>query len=793
VKSLILFVAPWLSACPLFGQEPEPNLLAWIHDGATSPLPTEASIDVTLAWHLAQLTPATHLESNPLGAGVHPDAIRVVLDAWRQDTIPLEWQDAAYARLRGNIDKSAAGHIASLLADPNAPRHTDLLNLLLEAPFDQSREVLIDFVLDESNAAADRGRVAEYLLLLGGRPALDSILPSITPDSDAPYLRRLFSAWRTFINAADLPLLEQLATEADGYVAQFALQLWAINERDSSARMRIYQLARGAESSFRSASMSALARGGTDPEITAALIAELNSGGRNARSMARRFIPQFSDEQTLLTIYKERAASMSPSQAMQWMPEIASLSLPEASRVAMQWLIDGGWSTGAPARSVVRYLARSSEVDPLLATLLSIDDLPKYIRFPLGLARGPISEDARAYLRSALPELMPSEQSQVFYVLAANGELDDLLLIRDFVFDSAKPTSSRVEGMRALASVPAARELMGQWRDPLPQEYQILATLVELLLMSEEAEWRRWALETAMTPPMSFDEDEARGLRTVAWRVLGQRRAPGDSQLLANAIAQQLPQIASRTPSGEPWATLFRFESEFPELAMLLASFVRCNRVNHSARLDLPSDFDSTSVAADALVVAAAYLAESTPETAGEWFADLAARPLHPQDSVRVAGLTAHRLPYGPASDAALDQLLATPETLFESPRLIAQSFAPVGVGWVLFHDRLAEQLLVSKVLQQQRPLADLELLLQGWVEDDILATAAEYALGLGTEQSTSLALRLQQRRAVHLPLDADIHAAISALAEQLGDLELAAAETAIKRRLLPQDSTDSR
>jgi hypothetical protein len=122
---------------------------------------------------------------------------------------------------------------------------------------------------------------------------------------------------------------------------------------------------------------------------------------------------------------------------------------------------------------------------------------------------------------------------------------------------------------------------------------------------------------------------------------------------------------------------------------------------------------------------------------------------------------------------------------------VIAQCFAPVGVGWVLIHDRLAEQRLLSEVLQQQRPLEDLQILLHGWVEDDVLETAATYAADVATPESLQFSLQLQQRRTVHLPLSAPIHAAVLTLAEQLGDQELAAKELAIVRRLTPQDRTE--
>ena len=783
----------------------EAELYSWIHDGYEGPLPEGSDALTNLAWQLAQLAPATHgiNAKRPVDPAVRLFTIRFILDSWAADQIPRDWQDASYARLRGNIELATANQIASMLQQPAIPRATDLLNLLLEAPLQEVRQVLLAFALEETNLAPDRGLVAERLLLLEGRKALAELLPAIRPDAQPQFLRRFFSGWRVCMNQEDLPLLKKLATEADGFVAQFALQLWAIHERDPAARLEIYNIARNFQISYRSTAMAALARGGKDEAITAALLAELNAGGRDARNMARRLIPLFANEQALLDAYFARAAGMSLSQRGQWMPDLARMTKPEGPREAMSWLVEGGWSSGNLARNVVRYLSRSEEVDPLLPTLLNIGELPQYIRFPLALARGPYSEDARAFLYFALPDLMPSEQSLVLQMLAKTGEFEDLLFIRDYAADRTKPTSARLEAMRSLVGIPEAHDLLGQWRDPLPQDYQVLATLIELLLLSNNEEWRQWAIDTAMAPPPGFDEDEARGLRTELWRVLGQRSAPGDLQRLSFAIATQLLTLESSTPPGEPWSSLHRFESQSPELAMTLASYVRCSRVatptgtgadgqsGGGQTFALPEDFRSEDVAADVLVVAASYLAEVAPHSAALWFADLASRPLQPVDQLRVAGLTASRLPYGPVSRAALEQLLPDPQSLHQNPRVIAQCFAPVGVGWVLIHDRLAEQRLLSEVLQQQRPLEDLQILLHGWVEDDVLETAATYAADVATPESLQFSLQLQQRRTVHLPLSAPIHAAVLTLAEQLGDQELAAKELAIVRRLTPQDRTE--
>jgi hypothetical protein len=770
--------------------QPSQKHETWIFDGYSGPAPqVEEGVEAQLAWQLAHLVPGTHVDSlmDQSSLADRQAAVLAVLDSWALDLIPIAWQDAAYARLRGFIDHSSAGRIAAMLKLADIPRRTDLLNLLLEAPMDDVREILLDFVLDESNPAPDRGRVAESLILRDGRTALTVILPVIQANSEAPFLRRVFGAWRTCVTAEDLAPLENLATHADGFVAQFALQLWAMNETDVTARLRIYTLAQEFDPSYRTAALSALAKGGKDPAITASLIGELDSAGRDMRQMAQILIPQFSDEQTLLDAYLNRAPGMSLNQRGQWMVNIASLSLPAAKQTAMEWLTEGGWSKGNTARNVLRYLTRSPEIDPLLPTMLSIENLPKHLLYPLTLARAETSADARDYLRRLLPELLPSEQSQALMALAANGELEDLLLLRDFVSDPTKATSTRVTAMRTLAAIPEAHDLLSQWRDPMPRDYEILATLLELMLLSDNEEWQKWAMDTAMVPPQGFDQDEQRGFRSVIWRTLGERKNADDHIKISLALGDFLLQLESTNHSStEAWSKLYRFENDYPELATLLSAYLVCVQLREPQPMILPEDFESSKVSADALLITAAYLSRVAPQTASDWFEDLADRGLHIENQMRVAGLAACRLPFAETSDAALQRLLAKPEQLRRWPRAIAESFAPLGNGWALIHDRLAEQLLLSQVTQEQRPIKDLEILLQAWVEDDVLATAAEFAADHGHDE---LALQLEQRRAIHLPLSTVTHAAVIKAAEKLGNDKLVEAERQIMLRLSPPDA----
>jgi hypothetical protein len=768
---------------------PDQKYEAWVFDGYDGPAPAvEEGVNAQLAWQLAHLVPRTHQVSmlESLSLADRQVAVLAVLDFWVEDLIPLTWQDAAYARLRGFIDEISAVQIAWMLQQEGIPRRTNLLNLLLEAPLDSVRQVLLDFVLDETNSAPDRGRVAESLILRDGRAAMEVILPVVQTESEAPFLRRLFGAWRTCVIAEDLTLLERLASHADGFVAQFALQLWAMNETDTTTRLRIYSLAQESEPSYCAAALSALAQGGKDPAITAALIGELDSAGRDMRQLAQVLIPEFSDEQTLLDAYLDRLPGMSLNRRGQWMSNIASLSLPAAKQAAMQWLTDGGWSKGNTARNVVRYLTRSAEVDPLLPTLLSIENLPKHILYPLTLARAETSADARDYLRQLLPELLPSEQGQALRALAASGDLDDLLLLRDYVSDPAKATSARVVAMRTLAEIPEAQGLLHQWRDPLPHDYEVLATLLELMLLSKNEEWQQWAMDTAFTPPAFFDEDEQRGLRGVIWRTLGERKRGDDHLKLSLALGEYLLQLQSVNRDDEGWRVLYRFEGDYPELATLVAAYVSCVRGREPQALVLPENFDSSKVGADALLITAAFLTKVSPQTTSDWFEDLAERSLHEENQVRVAGLAASRLPFGPTADAALQRLLDYPDRLRNMPRAIAESFAPHGNGWALIHDRLAEQQLLSEVIQARRPVEDLRILLQAWVEDDILATAAEFATD---KERFDLALELELRRAVHLPLSTVTHAAVIKAAEKAGKQGLVAAERQVFLRLSPPDA----
>ena len=789
MKALLLGVC-LSAAAPLWGQSVAPasdqeELLAWIHDGCAVERPAEDEDGrATLAWWLAQLVPSTH--AAPVPAELQAQAVLQVLKAWQADVIPLDWQDAAFARLRGHIDRAAAVVIAEMLQDETAPRPVDLIHLWLEAEDPAAREVWLDFVLDPSHPAEARGQVAETLVLLEGRSAMEALLPTVHAQAEGPYLRRLFAAWRTCLVREDLALLEEIAHQAEGFVAEFALQLWAIHETEPEARLRIYRRARQRDDSYRATALMALARGGPDEAITAGLLADLENSGREMRRLSRRLIPLFSDEATLLDAYRERASGMSATLRGQWVLDLAGLQDPQGTQLAIEWLLEGGWRSRTVARQVLRQLGRTPTVDSTLPELLRIEGLDPELAFQIAMDRSHTSADARLFLQDHIQQLLPSRQMGVLDASVVSGSLEDQLFVVDFIANEANPARSRAGAVRALSMLPQAADLLQEWRQPLPQDYELLEAVMEVHLRSARPEDRAWAEQLLREPPAFLEEDESRGLRILAWETIARRGQPGDPERLTMALVELLPQLEVEESSS--WSLLFRFDRELPELTALLEAIRFHCRTFPGRPLPWPADFDLSGLPADLLLVAATRLADADPSVSLAFFSELQRRGLPEEKQLRLDGLTARFLSSGSLPLAAWQRLLQRPDLLRQYPKPLRESFAPAGIGWVLLHDRLAERYLVQQVADGSRELVELEPLLEGWVEDEVLESAAELAWASGTHVGKKLSARLQARRAVHLPLNRDVRARLIELALELEEAELAQAHEGVLRRLSPRD-----
>ncbi len=708
-----------------------------------------------------------------------------LLQAWAEDSIPAAQQAEVYAKLRGNLYEEGARRLVAMLETPTIPLHNELLELLLQIPYAVSRPILFDFALRKQHAAAERGRVAEFLLLLDGHDAIEALGPSLTADAAPPYVRRVFAGWRECVQAEDLPLLEELARTLKEYPAQYALQLWARHETRPEVRQQIYLLARQASPSFRAAALEALASQGKDETIAALLRTELDNSGAEMRRLARRMLPLFSSYQDLLEQYKQRAPNLSLNLRGRWMVDLASSPLPEAQRLVMEWLVDGGWDTGIKAQQVVMLLGRSSEVDPLLPVLLHHEAIPERVLFPLALARSPFNDDARAYLLQLLPHAESVPQMKIVRALAQHGEEEDLLLLRDVAESNIYSTAARSLARELLVGLPPAEALIEKWlQADLPQDYEIAASWLRALAASDHPAWVDAAVALAQSAPGFAEEDLRRGLRMEVWSALAVS-SKKNRGILEQELLRKLKELQTEPRDESSWGSMTRLSRAYPELGTLLHALQVCTMEMAPVTLDM-SGLDIESIPADILFSCASTLAYTHSTNAAEWLEHLLRRSLQMPERLQVLGVMANRLPPGPARRHALAILLEQPEFLEEWHLAVAEAFAPEGASWVLLADRIQERALVDAVEAGEEELSSLHSLLSGYAEDSVLRRAVELAT---KGNQMELALQLAQRRVDHMPLSDVAHAQLAQLLTQVGQLKLAKHQWEIVRRLAPNFS----
>ncbi|MHC4379993.1 MAG: hypothetical protein ACYSU1_02750, partial [Planctomycetota bacterium] len=110
-----------------------------------------------------------------------------VLQAWESGDLDGDSLHLSYAHLRGRVDGEGAMQLARMLSDPEVANRSLLMSLLLQVPLDQSRSVLQDLLRDETRSAEERGRVAEFLLLLDGAVAYQALEETVRADAEPPY------------------------------------------------------------------------------------------------------------------------------------------------------------------------------------------------------------------------------------------------------------------------------------------------------------------------------------------------------------------------------------------------------------------------------------------------------------------------------------------------------------------------------------------------------------------------------------------------------------------------------
>ena len=782
--ALVLALAPQgFDAAP-----PDDERLGWVHDGvpASVRLAPDADASRRLARDLGLLAPSRVSGRRVPEAEVRA-AVARVLDVWLGGDGDAR-STLTSVRLRGLLGPDEVERLAAALRDGDGERLAGhVASLLRSAPYSARRDVAEALALDPRVEPSLRGALAQELILVEGRPALRRLAPLLAPDAPEPILRQVFTAWRGVLDAADVALLEPLVHEGAPRMAAYALQLWAGVERDPARRQEVLRLAmEWPDPALAAVALDALARGGPDPGLADELRRWVHLGDADQRALAMRSLAQFGGPEALLEEYRAaRADGVGLAARAAWMPTLALSPLAEAQEEAARWLADGGWSLGVEALPVVRALARSPAVDPILPALFENPDLPERVLLPLALGRAADSSAARDHLRRLLRRPAGLEATQAVIRLGALGDPRDQALLAEVAESPEAAPAVRAEAVRALLRAGAGDGLVERMLAEPPRPYGVAEALVGALVEFGRGERRELGLRAAASGLERSDPRERLGLRIAAWQALARSGDPEEAPRLGAAFARLLEDAAGR-PADEDWRDLVSIGGEHPEAAAVVGALRELARLHPELDASIGlRGWSPDEVAPEVLYWAAGAWARLDPDLAVAWLDRLDGLELTEANQFRVRALRAARARSAADRVRSLRALLEDLVALRARTFALRAAFAPEGAGWNLPHDRLADRLVLAEAeLAADEEVADvLASLLEGWAEPETLTAALDLARERG---AVELAVRLADRAVDLHPLDPEVRAAAARVAEAAGDLERARRSWTVVLRLLP-------
>lgn len=750
----------------------------------------------------AALAPARVSGRPAAGGAAAADAVARVLERLLQlpDTAELDVLDE---RVRAAVRGGDLEDVAAALESGRAANRRRAVSLLGTAPYPEARPVILRLALEPGPEAGggaeqpgsglseeERGLLAERILMAEGRAGLAELQALLDPGTPDLLLRRLLAAAEPLLEPADMTALERIAMRAGGPAAGQALRLWASREEDPARRLRIFELASGADFLLRQAVLEALARRGPHEEIAGRLLAALDGTDEESCSMAIQLLPSFVGAERLAEEYRRRGEAASrPERRAQWVVEMARLPVASSRRAAAAWLAEGGWSCGAPAVSVALALRESPEVDPWLDGLLRQDGAPPEVLLPLALGRAPFHGGARAFLRQVVSSAPALRRREVLRALATDPAPEDLRLLLDLARDPSFSAPARAEAVSALGTVPAAASLLLELLEPPVEEYEVAEAVVRALASSGEAELRRAGLRAAAGGFHRQEAEERQGLRLAAWQEQASRPLAAEAGDLAAALVAELRACSGR-PGPRPSAPLpdpRALAADYPEVdacaRALAAALGAGGRLDGSAGGRELEALDPGTLPPGPLLLAAALLSDAAGDLAGQWAAAVAAMPgVHRGTRVRAQATAARRAWVQPdgAAEAALATLLERPEDLLGHPWDLAAGVARPGArAWVLPVDRLVERRILVQASRTTGPsrLGLLSPLEEGAALPAVLAEAAD--LALAAPGGTGLAVRLAARAVALAPHEPRARLALARVSLAAGDLAAARQELA--------------
>ncbi|TAH39612.1 MAG: hypothetical protein EYC70_02150 [Planctomycetota bacterium] len=689
--------------------------------------------------------------------------------------------DVLVERVAPRLRAGELDAVAELLLSGACRSPHRAVSLLQVAPYSEARPFLLRVALAESGLDPQlRAACAEHVFAVDGRGAGDALAPLLRPDAPDVILRRLLSTWEAFLEPADLPALERVASEAPGPSAAAALLLWARHESDPARRLRIFELGMTLPGEEREHVLDALARAGPDPQLAARLLELLDDPRVRVRQLALRFLPRLAPAELLFREYRSRAAvGAGEEDSGAWMVELARLPVAEAQRAAAQWLADGGWHSGSTAVGVARALRDSAQVDAFLDGLLRLEDGPEDVLLPLAMGRAAHAESARAFLRQALERGPSPRRGEAIRVLAEVGQPRDLRLLLDLARDPNYAAPARAAAIRGLAGNRHGAPLLGELLQPPPADYEVAETLIRALVSGADPALRAAALQAARGRWTREQEEEAVGLRLAAWQEQAEHPLAGEAAELEAELWMMLtatldrPGPAASEPLDDP-LVLARKHAEVHDCAQALAAAIAA-RGGEPPRAPALLAACGQSVPPGPLWIAALKLTRSWPELSGRWCGALAARP-GVSASTRVRALATWARPafsaVAPEAEPALEALLARPSELVRHPWDLAYGVGRPGArAWVLPVERLADQRLLhaAAAAAGAQRLELLAAFADGAGMAGVLVEAAELALEAG--EGAALALRLAGAGADLAPLEVAARYVLAQARRGCGDM----------------------
>ncbi|MDP6941165.1 MAG: hypothetical protein QGH51_03965 [Planctomycetota bacterium] len=687
-----------------------------------------------LAWVYASvLIPGSSLEWSD---EIRKEAPARILD-WLLLNDEGEENPALRLRLRGWVSEEGYQRCANALLSTDSFVNrgpNSALDILLEGPWSETRAFHQSLALHPSANHFARARLLKKWVTAEGRNAVLQAANALLAEENHGLLKSLLMAWEKVWTPSDAHLLNEIISESTDEVAQGARLLLARHSVDFSMRAQLFLEAQKLEANRRNSITASLALQGPHSEIAARLSANLQSSNEEQREYSERFLPGFLKPEDLWKEYVLRLDSNAhPLSRARCMVTLARVPIPQARAIAGEWLVGGGWRYATHARSVSRELVQDPQVDSILPSLFSIDELPIEVGFPLAIARAEYSEFAREWLRKLSWVGEDARELQALETLAKVSEHSDLPYLLAVAQDATLGSGMRAAAISGISRHDVGREELLDWLKSSTQDFEILDAIVrELVLrgtLSDRQQIRSFIRELEEEAKKSGATEEQASesfsLRLGFWQSQESRPLLGEQKILESELIAELLDSEDLFSEGLP--EVRRLASEFPRVHFVARALGAHFRKFESK---LSENFENYITAAPVAPVLHALFA--LPSGSAWKAAHALSERTGLSSSIRLralANLCAHS--FFESTEAYRDSLaglLEETKSLRAYPwDLSAGLRSEDSISWVLPADRLNRELLVTELFgaSTKKKLEMSSRLLNGFTSPSRLLSAA--------------------------------------------------------------------